>query len=114
MEKKLRKQINLRWNMSCGLSGGLRYITGGLDFCSQTRHDFGNSEEEKNRKYWLTFAHKNCLTFFALWPSRDRTYVAPEDVQRNIIDQWRHWYSSFGTAYDYKPLQNPLPEKWLW
>jgi hypothetical protein len=93
---------------------GLRYITGGLDFCAQSEHAFGNSEEEKNRQYWLTFHHKECLTFFGYWMSRDRTYIAPEDSQKNIIDQWRHWYATSGTTYDYKPLQNPAPEKWLW
>jgi len=36
---------------------GLRYITGGLDFCAQSEHAFGSSEEEKNRQYWLTFHH---------------------------------------------------------
>jgi hypothetical protein len=93
---------------------GLRYITGGLDFCAQSEHAFGNSEEEKNRQYWLTFHHKQCLTFFGYWMSRDRTYIAPEDVQKNIIDQWKHWYATSGASYDYKPLRNPPPEKWLW
>lgn len=93
---------------------GLRYVTGGLDFCAGTKHVFGSSEEESNRKYWLTFHHKDCLTFFGYWMSRDRTYIAPEDAQRNIIDQWRHWYATYGTSYVYKPLQSPPPEKWRW
>jgi hypothetical protein len=93
---------------------GLRYITGGLDFCAQSKHSFGNSEEEKNRRYWLTFHHKECLTFFGYWMSRDRIYIAPQDAQKNIIDQWQHWYATSGASYDYKPLENPPPEKWLW
>jgi hypothetical protein len=92
----------------------LRYLTGGLDFCAQSKHIFGNSEEEENRQYWLTFHHKDCLTFFGYWMSRDRTYIAPEDTQKRIIDQWRHWYAKFGATYEYKPLRNPPPEKWLW
>jgi hypothetical protein len=92
----------------------LRYVTGGLDFCAETKHAFGSSEEEKNRQYWLTFHHKECLAFFGYWMSRDRTYIAPEDVQKDIIDQWRHWYAKFGATYEYKPLQNPPPERWLW
>lgn len=92
----------------------LRYVTGGVDFCSQTQHVFGSSEEEKNRKYWLTFRHKECLSFFAYWMSRGRTYVAPVDAQKNIIDQWEDWYTKFGSTFMYKPLHEPAPEDWLW
>jgi hypothetical protein len=93
---------------------GLRYVTGGLDFCAESKHVFGTSEEEKNRQYWLTFHHKECLTFFGYWMSRDRIYVAPPDAQRSIISQWQHWYATTGKTFEYKPLQNPPPEKWLW
>jgi hypothetical protein len=92
----------------------LRYVTGGLDFCAESKYAFASSEEEKNRQHWLTFHHGECLTFFGYWMSRDRTYVAPEDAQKNIIDQWRHWYATFGATYEYKALKNPPPEKWLW
>jgi hypothetical protein len=93
---------------------GLRYVTGGIDFCASSKHVFGNSEEEKNRKYWLTFHHKECLTFWGYWMSRDRTYIAPADAQENIISQWHHWYATYGAEFAYKPLENPPPEKWLW
>jgi hypothetical protein len=92
----------------------LRYMTGGLDFCAQSKHHFGASEEEKNRKYWLTLAHKNCLTFFAFWMSRGRWYIAPVDAQKSIISQWRRWYAAEGAKFVYKPLENPPPEKWMW
>lgn len=93
---------------------GLRYVTGGLDFCAKSKHAFGSSEEEKNRHYWLTLHHKGCLTFWGYWMSRDRIYVAPPDAQRSIISQWQHWYATTGKTFQYKPLQNPPPEKWLW
>ena len=92
----------------------LRYITGGTDFCAQTQHVFGSSEEENNRKYWLTFRHKTCLSFFGYWMSRGRTYIAPVDAQRNIIDQWKSWYAKYGETFPYKPLHDPAPENWLW
>lgn len=92
----------------------LRYLTGGMDFCGTSRHSFGSSDEEQNRKYWLTFGHKKCLSFFALWPSRGRWYIAPSDAQKNIIAQWQRWYATYGEKFEYKPLQNPAPEKWLW
>ena len=92
----------------------LRYITGGTDFCAQTKHVFGSSEEEKNRKYWLTLHHKTCLSFFGYWMSRGRTYIAPVDAQRNIIAQWKIWYAKNGETFPYKPLHDPAPEDWLW
>ena len=92
----------------------LRYITGGTDFCAQTQHVFGSSEEEKNRKYWLSIRHKTCLSFFGYWMSRGRTYIAPVDTQKNIIAQWKNWYAKHGATFPYKPLNDPAPEDWLW
>jgi hypothetical protein len=48
----------------------LRYLTGRRDFCGGTRHEFGKSEFERNRKYWLYSQHRTCVSFFAMWPSR--------------------------------------------
>ena len=93
---------------------GLRYLTGGMDFCARSRHVFGQSDAEKNRKYWLTFQHGGCLTFFGYWMSRDRIYIAPSDVQENIISQWQRWYATYGAKFEYKTLQSPPPDKWLW
>ena len=92
----------------------LRYLTGGLDFCAQSDHVFGASEEEKNRQYWLKLRHKDCLAFFGYWMSRDRIYVAPLDAQKSIIGQWKQWYASSGKTFKYKPLQDPPPEAWIW
>lgn len=92
----------------------LRYITGGIDFCAQSQHIFGSSKEEKNRRYWLTFRHKTCLSFFGYWMSRGRTYIAPVDAQREIIAQWKNWYAKYGATFSYKSLQNPEPQDWLW
>ena len=92
----------------------LRYITGGKDLCAQTQHVFGSSGEEKKRKYWLKFRHKTCLSFFGYWMSRDRTYIAPLDTQKNIIAQWKNWYAKYGMTFSYKPLHDPAPQDWLW
>jgi hypothetical protein len=92
----------------------LRYLTGGKDFCAATNYDFGSTEEEKNRRYWLTFRHGSCLRFFALWPSRDAVYIAPRDTQEKIIAEWKSWYERNGSSYHYKPLSDPKPEQWLW
>lgn len=92
----------------------LRYVTGGKSFCAETSHKFGSSEEERNRKYWIYFRNKKCASFFALWPSRGSEYIAPEDAQISIISQWKVWFAREGAEFDYKPLQNPKPEDWLW
>ena len=78
----------------------LRYITG-KDFCATTERKFGHSYEETNRRYWLYFEHSTCLTFFAVWPSRGRFYLAPLDAQQKIISQWQSWYAREGGAYQY-------------
>lgn len=93
--------------------GALRYITGGMDFCAQTSHRFGKSGEEVYRSYWLHFANKNCITFFAVWPSRGRDYFAPLDAQKTIIRAWQQWYAREGSRYDYKPLVKAQPSQWL-
>ena len=93
---------------------GLRYLTGGIDFCSKNAHVFGTSDEENNRQYWLTFKHGGCVSFFGYWPSHDRIYIAPVDAQADIISQWQHWYSMHGENFDYKPMKNNPPEDWAW
>jgi hypothetical protein len=92
----------------------LRYITGGKDFCARTGHKFGSSDEEQNRKYWIYFRHETCASFFAMWPSRASEYIAPEDAQVSIIQQWKDWLAKEGASFDYKPMRNPKPEDWLW
>jgi len=91
----------------------LRYITGGMDFCAPTGHKFGKSGQGAYRGYWLHFANKNCVTFFAVWPSRGQFFIAPVDAQQKIIEAWQQWYAKEGKDFDYKPLMNPQPSQWL-
>lgn len=92
----------------------LRYITGGKEFCAATKHKFGDSQMDQHRRYWLYFGHHNCVSFFAMWPSRGTEYIAPEDAQREIISKWRNWFATYGTSFHYEPLHNPKPWQWLW
>lgn len=92
----------------------LRYLTDGKDFCGKTDHRFGSSEIEQNRRYWLYFRHHSCVSFFAMWPSRGSEYIAPVDAQKEIIAKWKRWFAAQGASFEYKPLQNPKPEQWLW
>lgn len=92
----------------------LRFLTGGKDFCAASQHSFGRTESERNRKYWLEFKNGACLSFFAVWPSRGSQYIAPRDAQKAIIEQWRRWYEAEGRGFDYRPLTDRAPEKWLW
>jgi hypothetical protein len=101
----------------------LRYLTGGSDFytargkdfCAKTKWKFGNSDEEKSRRYWLYFDRANCVTFFALWPSRYRVYLAPVDAQEEIIRQWNQWYATEGKTYRFvSPSESPEKRLLLW
>jgi hypothetical protein len=87
----------------------LRNLTGGKDFCGKTSHQFGGSEQERNRKYWIYFRHKTCVSFFAMWPSRGSVYIAPEDAQKEIIQKWKDWIKKDGSRLAYQPLRDPKP-----
>jgi hypothetical protein len=91
----------------------LRSLTGKSFFC-KTKYKF-NPKEERNRIYWLYKDKKtNCsvdwlnesfkydIPFFAVWMSRDSIFIAPPDVQKSIINQWREWYKRDGVNYDYE------------
>ncbi len=101
----------------------LRYITGGSDFytvsgkdfCAKTKWEFSGSDEEKNRRYWLYFDRPNCVSFFSIWPSRYRVYLAPLDAQEEIIRQWHQWYATDGRAYRFtSPPDSPEKRSLLW
>ena len=92
--------------------GGNFYTVSGQDFCAKTTWKFGDSEEEKDRRYWLYFNRANCVSFFAIWPSRYRVYLAPLDAQRELIIKWRQWYDTEAKAYRFAPPPDS-PEKTL-
>jgi len=89
----------------------LRYITA-MDFCATTQWKFGDSREERNRRYWLYFDNPQCVAFVALWPSHGRFFFAPLDAQQNIIADWQSWYAHDGHSYHY-PSPPDDPEKSL-
>ena len=91
----------------------LRYICSGKDFCAKTHYTFSGAPQEKNRKYWLYFRHHTCVSFFAMWPSRGTTYIAPQDAQNQIIVKWRAWLRE-NPHHKYVPLRGARPEQWLW
>lgn len=80
---------------------GLRYITGGMDFTSET----SVNKNKLGKPYWslLTIRKKNELTFFGTRMSHDTIYLAPSDVQLSVIKQWKDWYAIDGQTYVYKP-----------
>ena len=112
--EKFARADNPSMEHALWLIRALRYLTGGKDFRASSRHVFGRSYEEKNRKYFLSLAHKDDLAFFAYWMSRNRWYIAPVDAQKDIIAQWQRWYATSGAQFEYQPLQNPSPENWIW
>jgi hypothetical protein len=48
--------------------------------------------------------------------SRDAEFVAPEDAQRAIIEQWKQWQHDFGGTLQYRPAKNPADamDDWYW
>ncbi len=68
----------------------LRALTG-QKFYAQTEYKF-DEIKEKDRIYWLFLEYKDKIPFFSNWMSRDSEFIAPEDAQRRIIEQWEKWY----------------------
>jgi hypothetical protein len=98
-EEKQKTAMHVIWCIRA-----LRYLTGGLDFTGRTRYRFKESERE--RKHFLTIKSETELPFFSVWMSRDTIYIAPLDVQREIIDKWIQWYEEQGKAFPYKASEN--------
>lgn len=78
----------------------LRYITNCKQFLAPTTYQF--SESERTQEEFLTKHGRERLPFFATWMSRDKTYLAPRDVQEAIILSWQRWYSEEGTTFNYQ------------
>lgn len=77
----------------------LRYLTGGMDFTASTTA----SIKTLGKPRWglLTIRDKKKLTFFGTRMSHDAVYLAPQDVQSEVIKQWNDWYRKDGNNYNY-------------
>lgn len=61
----------------------------------------------EDQDYWLKgkwdlgrhHERHDALLFYATWMSRNITFVAPHDSQRDIIDQWRTWAQLTSETY---------------
>jgi hypothetical protein len=92
----------------------LRSLTGGLDFRAKTAHDFGDTEVERNREWFIggeQFRKDGTVNFFGVWMSRDSLYIAPRDAQVKIIQMWRSWYETKGRNFAYPPFKED-PDIW--
>lgn len=80
---------------------GLYYMTG-QDIRAGSASELRKLKLPSDREYWLLFASGDKVNFFAIHPSTDATYIAPQDVQAAIIEAWRSWYAKDGGAFSYK------------
>jgi hypothetical protein len=109
---KWRDTLHVVWCLRA-----LRYLTGGMEFEAKTGHRFGNSEVERNRKWFIgdgaQYSKKETVRFFGVWMSRDSLYLAPRDAQVEIIRNWVRWYAQDGKRFHYADpkLQQP-PDAW--
>jgi len=95
----------------------LRYLTG-ITFSAKTNEKLSDDEKQfldfKTEMHDTNPEHK--LHFFGVWMSRDAEFVAPEDTQKRIIDQWRKWQHDFGGTFQYSPTKKPSDamDDWYW
>jgi hypothetical protein len=75
-----------------------------MDFCAPTAD---LEQVDADRRQFLT---KRCtapeVSFFGVWMSRDRVYVAPKDAQERIVRQWTDWYRTEGGRFAYPPAKD--------
>jgi hypothetical protein len=75
-------------------------------------HMTGTTSEDlsaEERQHLLDPDTKEVL-FFATLMSRDMTWIAPEDAQKEIIAKWKKWYRKNGTDHTY--VCDPNVGKW--
>ena len=90
---------------------GLRLITGGLKQFSTTNYVF--TKEELTRFSVLQKQkNSNEFLFFNELMSAPYIYVAPTDVQENIISSWHIWFEKNSSTHNYKLAQND--EEWYY
>lgn len=87
----------------------LKYLTG-QEFSANTKHVFKKSEELW--KYWTSLkAPLGKYTFFGVWMSRNSIYIAPIDVQRSVIRQWKAWLGK--NSHGFKRSQELEFNEWF-
>ena len=95
----------------------LRFLTGST-FSAKTKAALSSDEKQfldfKKEMHDENPDHK--LHFFGVWMSRNAEFVAPQDVQKQIIEQWKNWQRQFGSSFDYKPKgkAEDTMENWFW
>jgi hypothetical protein len=82
----------------------LRSLTG-LDFRAATKASL--TADEMN---FFDPDATGLIPFFATWMSRDRVWVAPQDVQNAIIKKWRVWFVEHGRNHKY--VDDPVAAHW--
>ena len=68
----------------------LRYLFG-VDFAGHTKHVFTPRESIRVQ---MTQVDSGKFSFFGVRMSHDIVYIAPVDVQQEIIREWRDWYEN--------------------
>lgn len=100
-DSKHQSSMHVIWSIRA-----LRYITGGMDFTSKTSVPMS----KLGKPYWslLTVRNKKELTFFGTRMSHDTVYLAPRDVQLNVIKKWQDWYAVNGQSFAYKSAKESM------
>ena len=83
----------------------LRLMTDGLDFRARVIDPAGFAQSQPNIYPMLARGNINdpaSLRFFATRMSRDIAYLAPMQVQSEIIGKWQAWYAENGASFAYR------------
>jgi hypothetical protein len=83
---------------------GLRYITGCMDFRGSAISS-PMADPRDTRWKLLMRRGKSEVPMFATWMSRDMVYLAPNEVQVQIIGRWERWFSEEATKFRFEACE---------
>jgi len=95
----------------------LRYISG-RTFSVTTKAKLNDGERQfldfDKEMHDSNPSHK--IHFFGVWMSRNADYVAPEDAQLAIIEEWKRFQKEEGKDFKYRPAASAAKsmDDWFW
>jgi hypothetical protein len=80
---------------------GLRYLTNCKDFSGRLIHQESIDPKDARGNFLLRNGAEK-VPFFSTWMSRDISFIAPVEVQQQVILKWQDWYTSEASSFSYQ------------
>lgn len=84
---------------------GLRYLTNCKDFSGKLIHE-ELIDSGDTRGHFLLYNGVEKVPFFSTWLTRDISFIAPVEVQQQVISQWQDWYKSEAASFSFQQCED--------